>query len=180
MSSLLGREGSMTEGGFAGFCGGRDDAQQISSGAMAVAPLQLPTAGNSWLAAPLPLQHCRPPRPRGQQLSQQLTGQISVCSIGEADLVVVLTFRIKSCFRIFDGWALCVCVCVFGGGWSRALTCSQMPKTREAAQGQQKLSKLALDGNTSRHSKESRCTFILFKRNNPNPLHARDVLWKKD
>lgn len=98
----------------------------------------IPAAGNSWLPTPLPLQHWHPPRPKGQQLAQQFTGQISFCSIGETDLVVVVMFRIKTYFWIADGWELsvCVCVCVFGGGWNRALTCSYTSKTREAARGQ--------------------------------------------
>lgn len=46
MSSLLRWEGSVTEGGFAGFSEGRVDMQQVSSGALAVASLQLATPGS--------------------------------------------------------------------------------------------------------------------------------------
>lgn len=46
MSSLLYWESSLTAGGFAGFSEGRVDVQRVSSGAVAVAFLQLATLGS--------------------------------------------------------------------------------------------------------------------------------------
>lgn len=137
----------------------------------------IPAAGNTWLLALLLLEQCHLPCPAGRQLSRQLMGQNSVCSIGETDLVVVMMFSLIS--QSINGWEPCMCVRVWGGLEQDLDVLTDVENQRSRTRATDMVSELALDGNTWGHSKK-RCAFLLFKRNNPHPLHASNDLWSTD
>lgn len=141
----------------------------------------IPAAGNTWLPAPLLPEHCHLPHPRGRQLSRQLTGQNSVCSIERLIWLLLWCLGPRLISKSVDGWELHTHVCVCSGLEQGFDMLADMKNQRSRTRAMETVSELALGGNTWGHSNKNRCTFLLlFRRNNPHPLHASNGLWSKD
>lgn len=94
MSSFLHWESCLTEGGFSGFSEGRVDVQQVSSGTVAVAFLQLATLGSP-LCCHCSTAMCLVPECGSSAGSSKFSPQLL-----ETGLVTAMMYGIKTYFQM--------------------------------------------------------------------------------